>query len=114
MNPFGSIKAIELLEDNDMYLKSQKGYQCGIHLMWSIMITSIFVPVICFSATQQLTDNDKNDTNPSVYNGTVAWQSNLDGDSDIYYWDGETTIKVTDNTTEDVHPSLYNGPIAWV
>ncbi len=66
------------------------------------------------SAIRKITTNGFNNTNPSLYNGTIAWQSNVDGDWEIYYWDGLKTIKITDNSSiSDSNPSLYAGKIAW-
>ena len=64
--------------------------------------------------TRQITENTACDYNPSLYNGTIAWQSNLDGDDEIYYWDGTSTTQITHNTVDDYSPSLSNGEIAWV
>ena len=65
------------------------------------------------SPVYQLTDNTVEDQNPSVHNKNIAWRSQVDGDYEIYYWDGTTTHQISDNTTYDRLPSLYNGTIAW-
>ena len=65
------------------------------------------------SETHKITNNTGKDYFPSLYDGTIAWQSGIDGDREIYYWDGTTTHKITDNTAQDYYPSLYNGTIAW-
>jgi hypothetical protein len=61
----------------------------------------------------QLTDNDTNDWNPSVYDNTIAWFGDAAGDSEIYYWDGNTITQLTDDGTDKGPPSLYDGTIAW-
>jgi hypothetical protein len=52
--------------------------------------------------------------NSSLYNGTVAWENDFDGDEEIYYWDGVTTRKITNNSDRDTNSSLHKGAIAWV
>ena len=50
---------------------------------------------------------------PSLYEGTIAWQSWDGHDWEIFYWDGTNVMQVTDNDVDDTAPSLYNGSIAW-
>ena len=50
---------------------------------------------------------------PSLYEGTIAWQSWDGHDWEIFYWDGTSVMQVTDNDVDDTAPSLYNGSIAW-
>ena len=62
----------------------------------------------------RLTNNTTNDSDPSLYNGTVAWIGIGGSDDDIFYWDGSTTVNVSDNAfCCDDYPSLFNGAIAW-
>ena len=63
--------------------------------------------------TRQITDNADADYAPSLYNGTIAWYSDVDGDNDIYYWDGTSTTNITNNLASDTDPSLYDGSVAW-
>jgi hypothetical protein len=56
---------------------------------------------------------DRDDIYPTLYNGTIAWQSHDGYDDEIYYWDGNSIIHITDNYDHDSKPSLYNGTIAW-
>jgi hypothetical protein len=55
------------------------------------------------------------DTQPSLYDGTIAWQSRASEDDDweIRYWDGYGVRTITDNDVDDTRPSLYDGTIAW-
>ncbi|MCK4851677.1 MAG: hypothetical protein KAS86_01060, partial [Candidatus Omnitrophica bacterium] len=62
----------------------------------------------------QITNNTANDVVPSLYNGEIAWNGNLEGDAEIYYYNGTTTTQITNNTAYDANPSLYNGGIAWM
>ncbi len=65
-----------------------------------------------FSETN-LTNNSAFDFWPSLYDNTVAWHGNEDGDFDIYYYDGNHIYKITNNDNLDGYPSLYDGAIAW-
>jgi hypothetical protein len=49
----------------------------------------------------------------SLYNETIAFTGNYDGNSEIYYWNGTNIIQVTDNDNIDGYPSNYEGTIAW-
>lgn len=66
------------------------------------------------NSTEVVPGSDNDSRNSSLYNGTIAWESNIDGDSEIFYWDGATTHKITNNSDRDTDPVLYNGTIAWV
>ena len=77
------------------------------------IVVFLFIPAICFSKIHQITNNSAYDSNPSLYNGTIAWESDIDGDMEIFYWDGSTTHQITNNSADDRYPSLYNGTIAW-
>lgn len=80
----------------------------------SLIISTIFLyPQICFSKITNISNNEYNNINPSLYNGKIAWESNVDGDWDIYYWDGSTIRNISNNDTNDYDPTLYNGTIAW-
>ncbi len=63
--------------------------------------------------TLQLTHNDYDDSNPSLYDGTVAWQAYphaypLSRQADVFYWDGVTTHDIgTDPFLDEVAPSLW-------
>ena len=62
----------------------------------------------------RLTNNTTNDSDPSLYNGTIAWIGTGGSDDDIFYWDGSTTVNVSDNAfCCDDSPSLFNRAIAW-
>lgn len=66
-----------------------------------------------FSAIHQITNNGAWNREVSLYNGTIAWHSDVDGDWEIFYWDGNEIIQITNNDANDTDPSLYNGSIAW-
>jgi len=61
----------------------------------------------------QITNDSVWDTEPSLYNDTVAWVHDYLGVCDIWYWDGHNKIKVTSSTQPEEGPSLYDGKIAW-
>lgn len=99
--------------------------------MNNVYFPNIIVSVICIlnislfswheaSGAEQITDNTGHDYHPSLYNGTVAWCSDIDGDFEIYYWDGSYNNdgkpiiqQISNNSYPDYRPSLYNGKIAW-
>jgi hypothetical protein len=51
---------------------------------------------------------------PSLYEGTVAYEAWDGYDWEIRYWDGTTVHDITDNTYNDTQASLYGSIIAWV
>ncbi len=62
----------------------------------------------------QITHNDYDDIQPSLYRHTLAWVGKHDGDNfDLFYWDGQNDYKLTDTDGDDLEPSLQNGAIAW-
>ncbi len=72
--------------------------------------TEILLFDIVSGHTIQLTDNERADTNPSLFEGTIAWQSAPEegwSDADIFYWDGTTTHQLTQTTRHhNTAPSL--------
>ena len=83
------------------------------HIILYCLFTVLCFPSIAFSVIHKITDNTADDIAPSLYDGKIAWESDVDGDLEIYYWDGTTTHKVTNNTADDTSPSLYEDKIAW-
>ena len=69
----------------------------------------VFLFDILSGQTTQVTENDYDDTNPSLYDGTVAWQAYpLSRQADVFYWDGVTTHQIaTDPFLDEVAPSLW-------
>jgi len=70
----------------------------------------IFLHDIPSGKTLQITDNEDEDRNPSLYDATIAWQSaptELD-DAQIFYWDGTATHQLTNNAWYD-----YRNPSLW-
>ena len=62
---------------------------------------------------QQITNDALWNFSPSLYSGTVAWESDALGDPEIWYWDGHNKRQITHNSQPDEGPSLYDGTIAW-
>ncbi len=64
----------------------------------------------------QITNNDFDDKNPSLYDGQIAWDGELGENwtsTEIFFWDGANVFQLTSNSISDSNPSLYNGDIAW-
>ncbi len=51
---------------------------------------------------------------PSLHDGTVAYEVWDGQDWEIHYWDGAEILEITDNDYDDTQPSLHDGYIAWV
>ena len=51
---------------------------------------------------------------PSLYDGTIAFEYWDGHDWEIRYWDGMTIHEITDNDYVDMQPSLHGPFIAWV
>ena len=60
-------------------------------------------------STVQITDNDNDDTNPSLYGGQIAWENN----GDILFYDGSSTRTVTTDNNYYTDPSLHKGAVAF-
>jgi hypothetical protein len=70
----------------------------------------IFLHDIHYGETLQITDNEDEDRNPSLYDGTIAWQSartEMDN-AQILYWDGTATHQLTNDAWYD-----YGNPSLW-
>ncbi len=63
-----------------------------------------------------VTDNDWYDGEPVVDDGMIVWWGDdpVDGDMEIYYWDGSEVRQLTHNNFMDDGPQVHNGRIAWV
>jgi hypothetical protein len=61
----------------------------------------------------QITNNSYRDEDPSIYDGTIAWQAYNGDNREIFYWDGSTIRQITNDSVSDHLPSLFNGTIAW-
>ena len=62
----------------------------------------------------QITNDQVEDIEPSVYQETVSW-SRFDGnDYEIFFWDGDQITQITDNDYDDVGSDTYGGHVVWV
>jgi len=77
----------------------------------------------------QITDNDFNDrlnpdSTPSSFGGdsssaldgsedNLVWSSYVNGNWEIFYYDGTDTIQVTDNDIDDLNPQISGDRIVW-
>ena len=86
---------------------------CIRHIILYCLFLLLCLPSISLSIIYKITDNTASDEHPSLYDGKIAWESNVDGNLEIYYWDGTTTHRITNNTADDISPSLYEEKIAW-
>jgi hypothetical protein len=70
----------------------------------------VFLHDIPSGETLQITDNEDEDTNPSLYDGTIVWQSapTEQDNADIFYWDGTATYQLTENSFYH-----YRNPSLW-
>ena len=57
----------------------------------------------------RITDNDTDDTNPSLYNGEIAWENG----GDILFYDGSSIRTITTDNNYYTSPSLHEGAIAF-
>jgi hypothetical protein len=57
----------------------------------------------------KITDNATDDTFPSLYQGTIAWEGY---DYELFYWNGASAVQLTDNMRDDHHPCVFNGGTA--
>ena len=62
----------------------------------------------------QISDNDYDDKQPSLYENTVAWVGRHDDNFDLFFWDGKNEYKLTDSDGDDLKPSIHKGAIAWM
>ncbi len=84
--------------------------------------TEILLFDIVSGQTIQVTDNDRADRNPSLFEDTIAWESGPAEEwynADIFYWDGTTTHQLTQTTRyHNTTPSLWgtglNTTIAYI
>jgi hypothetical protein len=51
---------------------------------------------------------------PSLYDGTIAFEVWDGHDWEIRYWDGSEILEITDNDYNDTQATLYDDRIAWV
>ncbi len=61
----------------------------------------------------QVSNNNYDDLQPSVFENRVAWVGKHDDNYDLFYWDGQHLNKLTDSDGDDLTPSLDHGAIAW-
>jgi len=80
--------------------------------------TEIFLYDIASAEILQITDNEYNDRDVCLYEGTLVWQGYDGNDTETFYWDRKTIQQLTDNDIPDTEPSLWgtglNTTIAYV
>ncbi len=74
--------------------------------------TEIFLYEVDTGNTTQITDNDYNDRNACLHDGTIVWEGHDGNDWEIFYWDGNTIEQLTDNDVDDREPSLWGTGLA--
>jgi len=88
----------------------------------AVLAVVLAMPAVCPAACEemaieQITDNDTNDINIKVSGKFAVWIGQDDdangGDSEIYFFDGNSITKLTDNTTDDVNPRILGGSVVW-
>jgi hypothetical protein len=92
------------------------------YLMVLTLVFFMFWVSDSYSATYaitQLTDNDYYDGEPRINdNGHIVWSAKINNDensSEIFLYDGSTTIQLTDNDYWDGAPQINNnGQVAWM
>lgn len=62
-----------------------------------------------------ITDNDTDDTFPQINDKKqIVWLGFDGSDSEIFFFDGKSTIQLTDNEYSDISPVLNsNGQVVW-
>jgi hypothetical protein len=77
--------------------------------------TDISVTYRSLKSLIQLTDNDYDDTNPSLNpDGQVVWSGSDGHDFEIFLYDGTTIIQLTDNDYDDKKPQINpSGYVVW-
>lgn len=79
----------------------------------------VSIPWLCADAQpawrfEQVSSEDvENERLPSIWDGKIAWAGGWYANSEIYYWDGQSTRQISDNVYSATGPSLYDGRIAW-
>jgi len=67
------------------------------------------------TATTQITDNDVDDTDPAIWNGLLAWTSQVDGQFELFLRHGDAVVEqLTDNDTYDGQTSMGSGLLSWI
>lgn len=51
--------------------------------------------------------------NPQIFGNYVVWQALVDGDWELFLYDGLDIIQLTDNTYDDINPVIAGNYIAW-
>lgn len=64
--------------------------------------------------TEQLTNNDTDDTNIKVSGNNAVWVGqDPNADKEIYFFNGNSVTKLTDNETNDIKPQIQGRKIVW-
>jgi hypothetical protein len=73
----------------------------------------ICLPSMAQSGITQLSDNSYDNDHPQINNsGQVVWD---DGEGEIFFYNGTTTIQLTDNSYGDRLPQINNsGQVVWM
>lgn len=61
-----------------------------------------------------LTDNDADDNHPRIDGPNVVWEGDDGGgDTEIFFFDGATTVPLTDNDQDDANPDVSGSRVVW-
>ncbi|MEL6439911.1 MAG: hypothetical protein AAFQ80_11735 [Cyanobacteria bacterium J06621_8] len=61
----------------------------------------------------QLTNNDIDDTSFQTLNGNAVWSANDGNDTEIFFYDGNSTSQITDNEVFDDIPQIFDNNLVW-
>lgn len=85
-----------------------------LFLICTVAVTFFWVQI--GMTAKQISNNQKLDYEPSLFEGAVAWYAITSGGSsnaDIFYYDNNTTIQITNDNLSKSRPKLYDGIITW-
>ena len=61
----------------------------------------------------QLTDNSYDDKGAQIYGSNVVWEGHDGSDSEIFLYDGTTTMQLTNNNYNDFCPRIHGSNVVW-
>ena len=61
----------------------------------------------------ELSSNNSGNTFPQQFGDNVVWQSEVDSDDEIFFYNGNETIQLTDNDVSDNSPKIFGDNVVW-
>ena len=99
----------EVIETVTLTLTTGTTYTFGTNSTATLTITDDDLVIT------QLTNNNRNDSNPAISGNNIVWVSNngTGTDNEIFFYNGASTIQLTNNSYDDYATAISGNNVVW-